>query len=392
MKTLLLAAAALPLSLAAAPATAAAAIATPPPPPPAYDHDAAWLCLPGRSEDPCAAPLPTTALNANGYGSVGRSSPAANPAADCFYVYPTVSRDPALNSDPSADREERNAAYVQFARFHELCRTYAPIYRQVTLAALAPGVAPGDIGIAFETAYADVRNAWRQFIASRSGGRPFVLIGHSQGSIHLQRLIREEIEGKPAGRNMVSALLIGWNTQVPVGSAVGGTFKATPLCTRAGQTGCVVSYVSFRHDAPPPATGARFGRAAGAGMTVGCTNPAALAGGRAPLDSYWYAPSESAGRIQWSTHGTPPTPFLRTEGLATGECVNDGAAGYLSIRVAADPSDQRTDEIPGDVVIGGQRIAAWGMHLGDMPLAMGDLMRVVEAQIAAFLARSGERG
>ncbi|HEY0115167.1 MAG TPA: DUF3089 domain-containing protein [Allosphingosinicella sp.] len=387
MKKLLLAATAL---IVATPAAAPAA--TPPPPPPSYDQDGDWICLPGRAEDPCGAPLPTTALNANGYGSVGRSSIAADPGVDCFYVYPTVSRDPSLHSDTTIGPEERNATMVQFARFHEVCRTFAPMYRQVTLAALAPGVPPGEIGIAFGIAYSDVRNAWRQFIASRNNGRPFVLIGHSQGSIHLQQLIREEIEGKPVAARMVSALLIGWNVEVPQGRDVGGTFRSTPLCTRAGQTGCVVTYVSFRHDSPPPAAGARFGRAAGPGMTVGCTNPAALGGGRAPLDSYWYAPGETSSHIHWSSGGAPPTPFLRTEGLVAGECVTNGPAGYLSIRVVADPRDARTDDIPGDVIFGGQRIAGWGLHLADMPLAMGDLIRLVQAQVAAFRGRSGERG
>lgn len=385
MNMLLIAAAALLQPAAAArPAVVTAA--------PAYQDSAAWLCLPGRPDDPCGAPLPTAALNGNGYGSVGRSSPAAAPPVDCFYVYPTASRDPQLSSDMQAGPEERLAAHTQFARFHELCRTYAPIYRQVTLAALAPTAPAAEVGAAFATAYSDVRDAWRQFLATRNRGRPFVLIGHSQGAIHLLRLLREEIEGKPVARNLVSALLIGWNVEVPAGRDVGGSLRSTPLCRRRGQTGCVVSYVSFRHDAPPSAAGARFGRAAGPGMTVGCTNPAALAGGRAPLDSYWYAPTASASHIRWSNQGTPPVPFLRTEGLATGECVTDGSAGYLSVRVVADPQDARTDDIPGDVVIGGQRVAGWGLHLADMPLAMGDLMAVVESQIAAFVRRAGEKG
>ena len=56
-------------------------------------NDASWLCLPGR-DDACGRPLPTAALEPAGYGPVGRSAPAANPPIDCFYVYPTVSRDP----------------------------------------------------------------------------------------------------------------------------------------------------------------------------------------------------------------------------------------------------------------------------------------------------------
>ena len=47
----------------------------------------------------------------------------------------------------------------------------------------------------------DVRAAWREYLANHNKGRPFVLIGHSQGSLMLQQLIAHEIEGKPGGRS-----------------------------------------------------------------------------------------------------------------------------------------------------------------------------------------------
>jgi hypothetical protein len=389
MKRLLLL---LPLLFAPAAAWAQPPSAASPPPAPTYEADGEWLCLPGRNGDPCSAPLETTALNANGYGSVGRSSPAANAPVDCFYVYPTISRDPELNSDMNAGPEERNAALTQFARFHEACRTFAPIYRSVTLAGLLPALQGRDPTPYFNIAFADVRNAWRQFLARRNNGRPFILVGHSQGSIHLQRLIQEEIEGKPIADKMVSAILLGWNVEVPQGQAVGGSFRSTPICTRIGQTGCVITYVSFREDSPPPAEQAVFGRAGREGMTVACTNPSNLSRERAPLDSYWWAPSELARDIRWSSGGAPPTPFLRTEGLVTAQCVNDGPAGYLSIRVAADPADARTDRIPGDVVLFGRPAPSWGLHPADVQIGLGSLLHLVQTQTEAFLARSGERG
>lgn len=389
MKSALFAATAM---LAALPAQAQPAPALPPPPP-AYADDGDWLCLPGRPADPCGAPLPTTALNANGYGSVGRSRIAANPPVDCFYVYPTVSRDVSINSDlEMGENEEIAMTRIQFARFAEQCRTFAPKYRSITLSGMVPAFAGQDVTSYFDIAYSDVRNAWRQFLASRSQGGPFILVAHSQGSIHLQRLIREEIEGKPIAARMVSAIIPGWNVEVPEGQAVGGTFRSTPLCTRPGQTGCVASFVSFRAETPPPETGAMFGRSPRAGFTVACTNPAALGGGRAPLDSYWFAPSELARDIAWSREGAAPTPFLRTEGLASGECVRHGPVGYLAISVNADPADGRTDRIPGDVVLMGRPVHGWGLHPVDMPLVLGDLLRLIEAQIAAFLTSQGERG
>ena len=354
---------------------------------PDYSQEANWLCMPGR-KDACGQPLPTTALNANGYGSVGQSVPAENPPVDCFYVYPTVSRDSGANSDLSAGPEENWTAGAQFARFGSVCRTYAPIYRQATLAALLGAMAGGGgAERAMALAYQDVRSAWRHYLERHNQGRPFVLIGHSQGTIHLIRLLASEVEDSPEASRMLSALLIGFNVEVPEGKLVGGSFKRTPLCTRHGETGCVVTYVSFRATNPPP-PGAPFGRASTPGMTVGCTNPARLRLETTPLDSYWATGiSLTGGRdeIQWSSGGPPPTTFLRTEGLVSAACVNRGNAGYLSVVVNAEPADARTDRIPGDVVRGGNVMAGWGLHPADMSLALGDLIALVEAQAEAGL-------
>ena len=75
--------------------------------------------------------------------------------------------------------------------------------------------------------------AWRNYLATRNHGRPFVLIGHSQGSLMLQMLIAREIESNPAvAARMKLAIMPGFNVLVPQGKLVGGTFKKTPLCSR----------------------------------------------------------------------------------------------------------------------------------------------------------------
>jgi hypothetical protein len=355
---------------------------------PDYTQDSAWICLPGR-DDACSRPLATTALNANGYGSTGQAIPAKDPPVDCFYVYPTVSHDPGLNSDLDAGAEEHGAAFIQFARFAGVCRTFAPLYRQMTLSTIPKAAAGESLAAPFMVAYGDVVAAWHDFLAHRNSGRPFVLIGHSQGSIHLERLIAEEIDGKPLARQMLSAILLGWAVEVPEGKSVGGTFKSIPLCTKAGETGCVVTYMSFRASAPPPA-GSFLGRAAQPGMTAGCTNPAALAGDGEHLDSYWFPglpPQRGEEPVVWSTQGPPPTPFIRTEGLATATCAHDGQAGYLAIKVDADPADARTDRIPGDIYMLGQLNPGWGLHRGDMSLAQGNLISLIEAQSKALTTR-----
>lgn len=360
-------------------------LSTPAPAPPDYSQASDWLCLAGR-EDVCSTPLATTALNPNGYGSVGKSSVAKDAPIDCFYVYPTSSNDQGFNSDLRPDEGgEILATQTEFARFASVCRPFVPLYRQMTLGAVAAYSAGLDIKPAAELAYGDISKAWRTYLAKYNRGRPFVLIGSSQGALMILQLIKNDIEGKPIARQMKLAIIAGFNVLVPQGKLVGGTFKSTRLCSHTGETGCVISWNSFRENNPPP-EGAMFGYADQPGMTVGCVNPADPGTtGPVQFDSYWYARSPfpvPGGPIQWSTEGAPPTPYVRTEGLVSGRCVNQGPRGYLEIHTNADPKDKRTDRIGGEVGVGGMFLPGWGMHLSNMPEAQGDLIREV-GEIAA---------
>ena len=362
-------------------------------PAPDYANPDTWLCLPGRT-DTCTTPLKTTALNPNGYGSTGQSPVDKDAGIDCFMVYPTVSKDSGMNSDLNPGANEEKAAIVsQFARFSGACKVYAPIYRQMTLGAVAAAAAGADVAKPAMLAYSDVRAAWKEYLANHNNGRPFVLLGHSQGSLMLQQLIAHEIEGRPEASRMKLAIIPGFNLLVPQGKLVGGTLKQTPICSKAGKTGCVMSWVSFRERNVPP-TGAIFGVADKPGMTVACTNPAQPgATGWVNLDSYWNTYTSlpvPGGPIKWSTEGTPPSQFLRTEGLVSARCINDGPRGYLSLRTNADPDDKRTDRIGGEVGVMGMFIPGWGMHLADVSAPMGDLVRQVESLNGKAKSASGQ--
>jgi hypothetical protein len=185
----------------------------------------------------------------------------------------------------------------------------------VTLGGLPLALAGQNVQANFDLAYADVLAAWRDFQARRNKGRPFVIVAHSQGSIHAQRLITQEIERKPAAKRMLSAILLGWPVEVPEGKLVGGSLKSTPLCTSSGQTGCVLTWMSFRAESPPAMT-ARYGRARTPGMTAGCTNPAALGSDRkANLESYWLTSlplQQGEQPVAWSIEGRPPQAAPRS--------------------------------------------------------------------------------
>src|SRR4051812_35393381 len=231
---------------AAAPAAAAFIVAAP-----AAHPDVVWLCKPGLADNPCEIPQDTT-VQEHGQPDRVVTPPTGERRVDCFYVYPTVSNQPTANATKARDPELVSIAKYQAARFSTQCRTFAPIYRQATLASIQAG------GANRELAYGDVLEAWRDYLAHDNDGRGVVLVGHSQGSGVLRRLLRTEVETHAdQKRRLVSALLLGGNVTVPRDRVVGGDFRSTPLCTKRAQVGCVVAYSTFASD--PPAN-ARFGR------------------------------------------------------------------------------------------------------------------------------------
>ena len=355
-----------------------------------YSKSESWLCRPGR-QDACSIDLTTTIVAAN--GKLTREKWASNPKApiDCFYVYPTVSNDATGNSDMVPGPEELGVIRAQFARFGSQCRVYAPLYRQVTLSALRAFMTGRPTTADRALTYNDVLDAWNYYLEHDNHGRGVVLIGHSQGSMVLTQLIKNEIDGKPLQSRIISALLLGTSLPVPRGKDVGGAFQHLPLCHSAKQTGCVITYASFRSNVPPPAS-SRFGRVPGENMISGCTNPAALAGGSGALHAYLGARGSGvvAAELVQKSWVTPPqpidTPFVSVPGLLTAECVSNEKGSYLAITVHGDASDPRTDEITGDVVTNGQVQANWGLHLIDVNLAIGNLVDIVGQQSKAYLA------
>jgi len=357
-----------------------------------YSKPDTWLCRPGLAEDLCAIDLTTTVVTAD--GKLTREAFAANPKApiDCFYVYPTISLDPGGNSDMAIGAEERAVIRAQFARFGSVCRTYAPLYRQVTLTALRAATVGKPMASDRALAYNDVADAWRYYLEHDNAGRGVVLVGHSQGSGVLTQLIREEIDGKPVQARIVSAMLLGTNVAVPRGKDVGGAFKSMPLCRAASQVGCIVTYVSFRSTIPPPPD-SRFGKVPGDGMEAGCTNPAALGGGKGELHAYLSATgssivNSSTQPVNWVTPAKAiDTPFVSVPGLLTAQCVSNEKGSYLEVTVNADPKDPRADDIAGDVVTNGKVVPSWGLHLIDVNESFGNLLDIVRAQTKAYLAK-----
>jgi hypothetical protein len=376
-------------ALAQAPAPPAAAAVDLPPND--YADDKTWLCRPGRKGDACDVDLTTTIVAAD--GSITREAFTANPRAaiDCFYAYPTVSTDPGINSDMNPDPAELDVVLQQFARFGSTCRTFAPMYRQMTLAGLRQRLGGGTVNFTDGVWYNDVRDAFRSYLKRDNQGRGFVLIGHSQGAYILTEILKQEIDGKPVQKQLVGAYVLGATFPVAKGTDSGGALRNIPLCRRPGQTGCVVNFSAFRSTVPPPAN-TLFGRAADPSQSGSCTNPVTFADGSAPVTPYFLTSGRliamGAPRpIGWAGGTTVDTPFVTLPGLLTAKCATNEHATYLEITVNGNPSDPRVDDIPGDLGAAGKPLAMWGLHLVDVNLIMGDLLKNVDAQAKTYSAR-----
>ena len=345
-----------------------------------------WLCRPGQAQNPCLTSLATTVVEPNGATHVVPTSPAKSPPVDCFYVYPTVSNQPTVNANLETGLRETAVAVTQVSRFSQVCNVYAPVYRQITLGALDH---PRRITLAdARIAYRSVLDAFRDYLAHYNHGRGIVFIGHSQGATILIRLLQREVDGNPTLRNrLVSALILGGNVTVPKGGTVGGDFAHIPACTSSTETGCVVAYSSF---ASKPPANSQFGRTSSDGgvrllaprrlspaLRILCVNPASPSGGAAPLDPY--LPSFALGVLAPTSIPTVQTPWVAFPGAYTGRCETSGNATWLQVTrtpgVADGPALTRAEQ------------PELGLHVLDVNLALGNLVRLVRTEAAAYHRR-----
>lgn len=331
-----------------------------------YGNPKNWLCRPGRT-DACSGALTATVIQADGTRSERTYKPDPNAQIDCFYVYPTVSREPTGNSDMALGDEEERAAQNQFALFGAACRLYAPLYRQITLAGLH-----GQAHINPALAYGDVLDAWKSYLAHDNDGRGVVLIGHSQGARILKNLIATAIDGKPEQAKLVSAILLGADIDVPKGKTVGKTFRSIPLCERKEQTGCFVAYSSFLA-AAPPGEHAEFGVSHGDSV-YDCVNPGMLTD-EGKLDAELPAVGEVKEMLG--------TTFVENPGMFSAKCVASGDLSYLAISIGDGAGSRRVKESFTAIQ---QSLPGWGLHILDVNLALGNLVDLVRAQGKEWIA------
>lgn len=338
-----------------------------------YADDTHWLCRPDLTDDPCDQDLTATEVAPDGTLTEVPFVPAEDPAFDCFYVYPTLDYSAEPGNHPFDEPNPLVPYTTQFqaARFGSLCDLYVPLYRQATIASYPRrGDDVDDLFDVepFAVAYADVLDAFKTYMVTYNGDRPLVLLGHSQGSHHLIRLLQEEFDDSPAMRGqLVSALLVGptGRLRVPEGEVVGGTFENIPLCTSATETGCAVGFDSYAVTEPPERVDPVED-----GTVRACVNPTQLVDGDDRLEAGYFGVS-----VPGVTTATEVIPDHYTATCAE----TDEGQVYLAIAAAPAPGDTRDIDH-----IGATAEDADSLHTADYNFSLGDLLLLVESQAAAY--------
>jgi pimeloyl-ACP methyl ester carboxylesterase len=203
---------------------------------PDYADPASWVARPDLGANPSQWLPDGLAARARGNAAV-------------FYIHPTtyLQRDrwnATLRPGGDAEFRTRLFAQSQASAFNGAGDVWAPRYRQAAFGAFL--LDSEDARGALDLAYRDVVAAFDRFLAENGDG-PIILAGHSQGALHLTRLLRERIAGKPLRQRVAAAYVVGW----PISTAADLPALGLPACTAAEQPGCILSWLSFGAPANP---------------------------------------------------------------------------------------------------------------------------------------------
>jgi len=252
---------------------------------PDYTKDIFWAALPDQEDAADVTPA----------GDFPDLQAVA--AVDVFYIHPTTyltsdSWNQPLDNAPVNDFTDSSVMRGQASAFNGCCRVFAPRYRQATIYSFMDTSGNGEQ--ALNLAYSDVEAAFSEFIASRNAGRPFIIASHSQGSLHADKLIEEQIVGTDLQERLVAAYPIGYDVD---------TSNGLPVCESPEQTGCQISWNAV---GPEPAM--MLSKA-----TSICVNPLTFLHNDSSVAS-----SENHGGVSFDAEGKPEP------GVANAACESDG--------------------------------------------------------------------
>ena len=286
-----------------------------------------------------------------------------------FFVHPTsyipVNFRDEVNWNAAFGDEQAELRARLFLRglasaFNRADEIWAPKYRQASVGAFLTDKEEAEKAI--DAAYRDVEQAFAYFVESVDEDRPIVLAGHSQGSLHILRLMQDRIAGTPLAGRIAAVYPIGW----PISVAHDLPALPFPACASIDQSGCISTWSSFADDNDPSFVMERYaatpgfdGQPRGDGPIV-CVNPiTGTANGNAPA-------SKNLGTL------IPEEDFSSASLVAGGVPARCDASGLLLI---GDPPEVGSAVLPGN-----------NYHVYDIPLFWRNLQENVVTRVRAWEA------
>ena len=293
------------------------------------------------------------------------TEPDETPGYAVFFVHPTSYLDRSSWNAPLNDTQSQDRARIYLrgmaSTFNGGGEIWAPRYRQATFGAFITD-AP-EARQAIDAAYRDVDQAFEVFLETIGPDMPIVLAGHSQGGLHIARLLRERIAGTDLQDRIAMAYPVGW----PISVEQDLPALSLPGCTVPDEGGCIATWSSFAEPAEPGRFLDIYGQSLGfngaqrGDSPILCVNPiSGVAGGAAPAE-------DNLGTLV-------PTDDLSSADLVPGAI--PARCNERGLLLIGDPPDLGPYVLPGN-----------NYHVYDIPLFWANLRADVERRVAAWAAR-----
>ena len=202
---------------------------------PDYGKIEYWAAHPEKADPSDTVPLPL----------IGNQK---EKRADVFFLHPTTLLGPRIEGKNNARIDDATINYktdyssiiYQASAFNQSARVFAPRYRQAHIGMYSEKDSASKYA-AFNKAYEDIKNAFLYYLKNENKGRPIIIASHSQGTTHATRLLKEFFDGKELMNQLVCAYLVGMGVKK-------GSYEKIPICNDSTNTGCYVSWRTFRKD------------------------------------------------------------------------------------------------------------------------------------------------
>ncbi|MHA6318041.1 DUF3089 domain-containing protein [Altererythrobacter sp. CAU 1778] len=348
----------------------------------AYQDPSMWFARPGMGNADVTRWTPPTAAATDQPAAERTLGPVADDEAETetdapaeqtqdfavFFVHPTsyipVNYRDEVKWNADLDNELANDRAQLFLRglaspfALDQAEIWAPRYRQASIGAFLTD--KPEAQMALDAAYRDVEQAFDYFLATVGEDKPIVIAGHSQGALHILRLMKDRVAGTPLQARVAAIYPVGW----PVSVTHDLPALGAPACASANQPGCIMSWSSFAEPAEPEQLMETYaksigfdGQPRGSDMIV-CSNP--LLG-------------RIGGEAQASANlGT----LVPNEDLSDGELVAGAVPARCDERgllLIGDPPEMGSAVLPGN-----------NYHVYDIPLFWSNLRTDVERRVKAW--------